>query len=130
MSGTNEATPQRVANAMFLAVGPPEATEEPNTASGPEFQHFVEESWANQDPVGTGPTDEDMAEMATNAGMPTDVADKIGDGEDAANVDIERWLLPTSGSCSVDPITTGTPTVYDLDTTRRSTSTTTTGSTS
>ena len=64
----------RVANALFLAVGPAEATEEPNVASGPEFQRFVEELWANQDPGGTGPTDEEMEEMATKAGMPTDVA--------------------------------------------------------
>ena len=36
--GNNTSHSARVANAMFLAVGPPKATEDPNTASGPEFQ--------------------------------------------------------------------------------------------
>jgi protein-disulfide isomerase len=106
----------RVANAMFLAVGPPEATAEHNMASGPEFQRFVEELWANQDPGGPGPSDEEMAEMATEAGLPDDVATKIGDGQAATNVDIEEMATYNFGSLiGVDPINTGTPTVYDLD---------------
>jgi protein-disulfide isomerase len=113
--GNNKGHSARVANAMFLAVGAPEATEDPDTASGPEFQRFVEELWANQDPGGSGPTDEEMAEMATDAGMPTEVADKISDSEDAPNVDIEEMAAFNFGSLlGVDPMTSGTPTVYDL----------------
>jgi Thioredoxin len=105
----------RVVNALFLAVGPPEETEEPNTASGPEFQRFVEELWANQDPGGSGPTDEEMAAMATEAGLPDDVAGTIGDGQAAADVDIEEVAAYNFGSLiGVDPIRSGTPTVYDL----------------
>lgn len=105
----------RVANALFLAVGPAEATEQPNVASGPEFQRFVQELWANQNPGGPGPTDEEMEEMATKAGMPTDVARKIGGGADATNVDIEEMADDNfSYLIEVDPIDSGTPTVYDL----------------
>lgn len=105
----------RVANALFLAVGPAEATEEPHVASGPEFQRFVQQLWANQNPGGPGPTDEEMEEMATKAGMPTDVARKIGGGDDATNVDIEEMADDNfSYLIEVDPIDSGTPTVYDL----------------
>jgi protein-disulfide isomerase len=106
----------RVANALFLAVGPPEAAEQPDVASGPEFQRFVQELWANQDPGGQGPTDEEMEELATKAGMPTDVADEIGSGRDATNVDIEEMADVNFASLiGLDPINSGTPTVYDLD---------------
>ena len=117
---TDEDYSERVANALFLAVGPPEATEEPNTASGPEFQQFVEEIWGAQDPIGSGPTDEDMKKMATKAGMPSDVADKIGDGKVASNVDIDEMATTNFGSLlSIDPINSGTPTVYDLNTMKK-----------
>ncbi len=89
--------------------------EEPDTASGPEFQRFVEELWANQDPGGPGPTDEEMAAMATEAGLPDDVAGTIGDGQAAADVDIEEAAAYNFGSLiGVDPIASRTPTVYDL----------------
>ena len=53
--------------------------------------------------------------MATDAGMPADVAGKIGDGEEATNVDIEEMAAYNFGSLiGVDPINSGTPTVYDL----------------
>jgi len=102
----------RVANALFLAVGPATATEHPNTADGTEFQRFVEELWANQDPGGPGPTDDEMAEMAEKAGMPSDVAKKVGDGRSAVDVkDMNdanfEYLF------EIDSLNTGTPTVYD-----------------
>jgi len=116
----NQEYSKRVANALFLAVGPPQANEEPNTASGPQFQQFVEEIWAAQDPIGSGPTDEDMKKMATKAGMPSDVADKIGDGQVAPNVDINEMAATNFGSLlSIDPINSGTPTVYDLSTKKK-----------
>ena len=46
----NEDYSARVANALFLSVGAPKATDAPSAASGPEFQRFVEELWAAQDP--------------------------------------------------------------------------------
>ena len=53
--------------------------------------------------------------MATEAGLPDDVADTIGDGQAAANVDIEEVAAYNFGSLiGVDPISSGTPTVYDL----------------
>ena len=95
----------RVSNALFLAAEGPGAT-------GTEFQRFVEELWANQDPGGPGPTDEEMAEMAGKAGMPEDIANKIGDGGSVVDVtDMDesnfQYLF------EVDPLNTGTPTVYD-----------------
>jgi hypothetical protein len=110
----------RVANALFLTVGAPKATDVPNTASGPEFQRFVEELWAAQDPIGNGPTDEDMKDMAKKAGMPSDVADKIGEGQTASDVDIDQMAASNYQSLvAIDPIDSGTPTVYDLKTKKK-----------
>jgi Thioredoxin len=105
----------RVANAMFLAVGAPEASDEAGMASGPEFQRFVEDLWAHQEPGGTGPSDKQMATMAEDAGMPGDVASRISNGDTADDVDIEEMSAYNYGALiGIDPITTGTPTVYDL----------------
>lgn len=107
----------RVANAMFLAVGAPEATDEAKMSSGPEFQRFVEDLWAHQEPGGPGPSDDQMAGMAEESGIPGDVAGRIGDGDTADNVDIDEMAAYNYGALiGIDPITTGTPTVYDLDT--------------
>jgi protein-disulfide isomerase len=116
----NEDYSARVANALFLAVGAPQATDAPNTASGPQFQQFVEELWAAQDPIGNGPSDEDMKDMAEKAGMPSDVADKIGEGQTAPNVDIDQMASYNYRSLvAIDPISSGTPTVYDLATKKK-----------
>ena len=105
----------RVANALFLAVGAPQVSVEANTSSGPEFQRFVEDLWAHQEPGGPGPSDEEMARMAEESGIPDDVAGRIRDGESADNVDIGEMAAYNYGALiGVDPITTGTPTVYDL----------------
>lgn len=107
----------RVANAMFLVVGAPEATDEASMSSGPEFQRFVEDLWAHQEPGGPGPSDDQMAGMAEESGIPGDVAGRIGDGDTADNVDIDEMAAYNYGALiGIDPITTGTPTVYDLDT--------------
>lgn len=107
----------RVANALFLAVGAPEASDESNMASGPEFQSFVEELWANQNPGGPGPSDQQMAKMAQEAGLPEEVANRIGNGETADQIEIDEMAADNYGALiGIDPITTGTPTVYDLST--------------
>ncbi len=45
-----------VANALFLAAGP--------KTQAKAFQAFVEDLWANQDPGGKGPSNDEMAKMA------------------------------------------------------------------
>ncbi len=105
----------RVANALFLAVGAPEASDENNMASGPEFQAFVEDLWAHQNPGRPGPSDKQMAKMAKDSGLPDDVASRIGDGDTADQTDIDEMAAYNYGALiGIDPITTGTPTVYDL----------------
>ena len=107
----------RVANAMFLAVGAPEASDESNMASGPEFQSFVEDLWMHQEPGGPGPSDNQMAKMAQESGLPDDVAGRIGDGDTADQVDIEEMAAYNYGALiGIDPSRPGTPTVYDLGT--------------
>lgn len=108
---------ERVANVMFLAVGAPEAADETQMASGPEFQRFVEDLWAHQEPGGPGPSDEQMARMAGESGLPEDVSDRIRKGQSADNVDIEEMAAYNYGALiGIDPVNSGTPTVYDLDT--------------
>jgi len=107
----------RVANALFLAVEAPGSTNEADRSSGPEFQRFVEDLWAHQQPGGPGPSDEAMARMAQESGIPDGVANKIRDGAAPDNIDIDEMSAYNYGALiGVDPITTGTPTVYDLNT--------------
>jgi protein-disulfide isomerase len=99
----------RVSNALFLAAEGSEGQK----ATGTEFQRFVEELWANQDPGGPGPSDDEMADMAKQAGMPENVASEVADGGSAVNVtDMDdtnfEYLF------EIDSLDTGTPTVYDL----------------
>jgi protein-disulfide isomerase len=98
----------RVSNALFLAAEDADGQK----ATGTQFQRFVEELWANQEPGGTGPSDDEMADMAKQAGMPDNVASKIADGGPAVDVaDMNdsnfEYLF------EVDSLNTGTPTVYD-----------------
>ncbi|HEX9831926.1 MAG TPA: thioredoxin domain-containing protein [Mycobacterium sp.] len=96
----------RVSNALFLAAE--------GDATGTQFQRFVKELYAHQQRTkgGPGPTDDEMAEMATTAGMPDTVADRIAGGGSAINTsDMDdtnfEYLY------AIDPLATGTPTVYD-----------------
>ncbi|MDG4663602.1 thioredoxin domain-containing protein [Mycobacterium sp. 236(2023)] len=99
-----------VANAMFLAT---EAIDN-SAATGTQFQRFVEELWFNQDYGGVPFSAEELSGMATTAGLPDLVANNVGDDKEAVDVidmeDTNFGLL-----YDVDPIDTGTPTVYDLD---------------
>ena len=114
---TTDGHSARVANALFLAVGAPEAADEAKRTSGPEFQRFVEDLWAHQEPGGPGPSDKQMAKMAEESGLPADVGGRIGDGDAADNVDVGKMAAYNYGALiGIDPITTGTPTVYDLGT--------------
>ncbi len=110
----------RVANALFLAVGAPAVTDPADTASGPEFQRLVEDLWAHQEPGGPGPSDKQMAKMAEESGIPEDAAGRIGNGDTAKNVNLDEMAAYNYGALiGVDPITTGTPTVYDLGTNKK-----------
>lgn len=101
----------RVANAMFAAATPDVSA---GTPSGTVFQRFVEDLWAHQDPGGDGPSADEMAEMARKAGIPDAQADKIAKGKKAVDVadmsdtNYEYLYL-------IDPISQGTPTIYDFD---------------
>lgn len=96
----------RVSNAMFLAAGP--------DTSATVFQAFVQDLWGHQDRGGKGPSDAEIAEMARRSGVPAKAVDAIKAGKSA--------LDPTEMSDTnfeylyeLDPMSTGTPTVYDLD---------------
>lgn len=95
----------RVSNALFLATG--------SGATGTQFQRFVEELWANQDPGGPGPSDDEMADMAGAAGMPDKAVKRIASGGSAVNV-AEMDENNFGFLFDVDPEAAGTPTVYDL----------------
>lgn len=95
----------RVSNALFLA------TE--GGATGTQFQRFVEELWAHQDPGGPGPSDDEMADMAQSVGMPEQVVNRISGGGSAVNV-TEMDENNFGYLYDIDPLQSGTPTVYDL----------------
>jgi hypothetical protein len=102
----------QVSNALFLATektGSPEVT-----ATGTEFQRFVQEVWAHQRPGGDAPTKDELQGMAKKAGMPDAVAQNIKGGGSAVDVkamdDANFEYL-----YEIDNLELGTPTVYDLD---------------
>ncbi len=95
----------RVSNALFLATG--------SGATGTQFQRFVEELWAHQDPGGPGPSDDEMADMARAVGMPDKAIKRIASGGSAVNVP-EMDESNFGFLFDVDPEAAGTPTVYDL----------------
>ena len=94
-----------VSNALFLAAE--------GDATGTQFQRFVEELWAtSRIRAGPAPPTTRWPTMAKKAGMPENVADRIAGGESAVNItDMEdtnfEYLY------EIDPLDTGTPTVYD-----------------
>ena len=101
----------RVANALFLAA---EAIGNAS-ATGTQFQLFVEDLWINQDPGGPGFTDDELRDMALASGMPDLVADNIASDQEA--VDLADMEETNFGYLfEIDEMTTGTPTVFDLDT--------------
>ena len=106
----------RVANALFAAASPGGVPEDPIYTTGRQFQRFVEQLWANQEPGGTGPSDEELAKLARNADVPGFQAHEI---EQGANQKSKSDLADMESTnfeflYEVDPINTGTPTVFDL----------------
>lgn len=102
----------QVSNALFLAT---EKTGKPEvTATGTEFQRFVQGVWGHQRPGGKPPTGDELQDMAKKAGMPDAVAQNIKGGGSAVNVkamdDANFEFL-----YEIDNVEMGTPTIYDLD---------------
>lgn len=95
----------RVANALFLVAGP--------KTQAKAFQAFVEDLWGNQDPGGKGPSDDEIAKMARESGIGAQAVDAVKAGKNALDV---QDMADTNFEYlyEVDPINTGTPTVYDL----------------
>ena len=101
----------RVVNALFEAVSP--GGGDAGATTGPAFQRFVEELWASQDPAGVGPTPDEMADMARSAGVPEPQVAQIAKGAMAFDA-VAASDLNFEFLYEIDPIDTGTPTVYDL----------------
>jgi protein-disulfide isomerase len=103
----------RVAKALFAAAAPagPEGS---GATPARAFQRFVEELWANQDPGTEGPTEDAMADMARKAGIPDAQVDGIASG--SADVDTKDMEdMNSEYLFEIDPLDSGTPTVYDLN---------------
>lgn len=101
-----------VANALFVAALPAGPSGD-TSADGTQFQRFVEELWINQDPGGAPFSGDELRDMAVAAGMPDAVADDLaGDrsGVDIAELNDTNFIFLVD----IDPLQTGTPTVYDL----------------
>lgn len=95
----------RMTNALYLAADP--------TTSPTAYQGFVQDLYRQQSP--DGPTDDHIAAMAREIGLPEVVADRIAAGENAVDTNAvnaaNRALLNAE-----NPERPGTPTVYDLNT--------------
>ncbi|WP_099246101.1 thioredoxin domain-containing protein [Mycobacterium sp. shizuoka-1] len=97
----------RVSNAMFLAAGP--------DTSAKAFQAFVQDLWGHQETGGKGPTDTEIAEMARESGVPPPAVDAMRAGKPALDV-AEMANTNFEYLYEIDPINTGTPTIFDLNT--------------
>ncbi|TRW86324.1 protein-disulfide isomerase [Mycolicibacterium sp. 018/SC-01/001] len=99
-----------VVNAMFAAAEPGGDS----TTSGVQFQHFVEELWAQQDPGGPAFSGDELATIARTAGLPEPVVANVAKAREMVDVaaleDANFQAL-----YAADPVNVGTPTVVDLD---------------
>jgi hypothetical protein len=97
----------RVSNALFLAVGP--------DTSAKAFQAFVQDLMRHQDLHGKGPSDTEIADMARESGIPGASVDAMRAGKPALDL---QEMADTNFEYlyEIDPLNTGTPTVFDLTT--------------
>jgi Thioredoxin len=104
----------RIGNALFLAAGGDAASDGVQRATGTQFQKFVEALWSHQQPGGKGPTDDEIADFASGAGIPAGPVDDIRHAKSGVDVgeleDINFEFL-----AEVSDGNAGTPTVYDID---------------
>jgi hypothetical protein len=106
----------RVANALFVAATPGGEADDAEPATGRQFQRFVEQLWAHQQPGGKGPDDAEIADFARQSGVPGFQVHEI---ETGANVKSASDLADMESTnfeflYEVDPLNTGTPTVFDM----------------
>ena len=106
----------RVANALFTASAPGGVPGDPIYTTGRQFQRFVEQLWANQQPGSTGPNDEELADLAREADVPGFQAHQIEQGALEKSTDDLAEMESTNFEFlyQVDPVNTGTPTVFNL----------------
>ncbi len=94
-----------VANALFLAAGP--------TTTGAAFQAFVQDLWGHQEPEGSpGPTDDQIAAMASDSGVGAEQTEKIAAGEHA--VDADQLNDANAELLTETQYEVSTPAIYDL----------------
>ena len=100
----------KVANGLFLAAVPAGDA----VTTGTQFQRFVQELWVNQDPGGPAFTGDELRDIAIGAGLPEAVAGSIASDDKAVDIaDMEEANF--TSLFDIDPVTAGTPTVYDLE---------------
>ncbi|MCV7278413.1 thioredoxin domain-containing protein [Mycolicibacterium flavescens] len=102
---TRDGHSARVSNALFLAAD--------DDVTGTQFQRFVAELWLNQEPGGTGPSDDEIADMAQHIGMSDAAVRRISTGGSAVNI-ADMDAINFEFLYEIDNLTTGTPTVYNL----------------
>jgi Thioredoxin len=97
----------RIGNALFLAADP--------TTSVIAYQAFVQDIYRHQS--SDGPTNNDIAAMARESGVPEDLADRIAAGDYAVDI----AAVNNANRARLDEVNAanpGTPTVYDLEANR------------
>jgi protein-disulfide isomerase len=106
----------RVVNALFEAAAPGGVPEDPTYTTGRQFQRFVEQLWAHQQPGRPAPDDEKLADFARAAGVPSIQAHAIEEGANERSAAELADMESTNFEFlyEVDPLNTGTPTVFDL----------------
>jgi protein-disulfide isomerase len=104
----------RVADALFVAAT--QGGEGSDSATGRQFQRFVEQLWAHQRPGGKGPDDGEIADLARKADIPDFQVHELETGatEKSASDLAEMESTNFEFLYEVDPLSTGTPTVFDL----------------
>ncbi|TPG34125.1 DsbA family protein [Mycolicibacterium hodleri] len=102
----------RIANALFVAATPGEGDD----VTGRQFQRFVEQLWAHQQPGGKGPDDREIADFARESGVPGFQVRQLAAGAAAKSATELADMESTNFEFlyEVDPLNTGTPTVFDL----------------
>ncbi|MCV7421321.1 thioredoxin domain-containing protein [Mycobacterium yunnanensis] len=106
----------RVANALFVAADEGQGGGAATSATGREFQRFVQQLWAHQEPGGAGPDDATIAEFARTAGLPDYQVRQLLSGATEKSTDDLAAMESTNFGYlyEVDPVNTRTPTVFDL----------------
>ena len=104
----------RISNALFLAAGGNASSDGAQRATGTQFQKLIEELWSHQQPGGKGPSDDEIADFARDAGVPAAEADDIRHAKTGIDVD-ELEDINYEFLTEVSDGNPGTPTVYDID---------------